>query len=316
MLRFVAALVNWKPGGYQRRATRKQKPPKLAIELLDSRILPSSVPLHVAGNVLQDPSGNTVVLRGVDIASLEWAYAGEHITSSFDVALNTWHANYIRLPLNQDFWFGYVYSPTQNPEHGASYRQIVDDAIAYASARNAYVWLDLHWSDTGQWGAYKGQHQMPDDHSTTFWQDVATRYANNPAVLFGLYNEPHVENMSYPNAWSLWRNGGNITEAGTTYHTPGLQGLLNTVRGTGATNVVLAGGNGWAGDLSGITGGYALSDSAENLAYDIHLYPGGSRDDAARDNRVSAAATDHVVVVRSARGRQKTLPAFVLRTAF
>jgi hypothetical protein len=297
MLRFIAALVNMKPGGHKPRATRKQTRPKLAIELLDSRILLSSAPLHVAGNVLQDPAGNTVILRGVDIASLEWTYTGDHLTTSFDVALNTWHANYIRLPLNQDFWFGYVYSSTQNPEQGASYRQRVDDAVAYASARNAYVWLDLHWSDKGQWGANNGQHQMPDDHSTTFWQDVATRYANNPAVLFGLYNEPHVENMSYANAWSLWRNGGSITEGGTTYHTPGMQGLLDTVRGAGATNVVLAGGNGWAGDLSGITGGYALSDSAANLGYDIHLYPGGSRDDAMRDNRVSAAAAGHVVVV-------------------
>src|SRR5216684_1831609 len=184
MLRFIAALVNMKSGGHKPRAARKQTRLKLAIEQLDSRILLSSALLHVEGNVLQDPSGNTVVLQGVDIASMEWAYTGEHLTTSFDVALNTWHANYIRMPLNQDFWFGYVYSSTQNAEHGASYRQRVDDVVAYAAARNAYVWLDLHWSDKGQWGANNGQHQMPDDHSTTFWQDVATRYANNPAVLF------------------------------------------------------------------------------------------------------------------------------------
>jgi hypothetical protein len=159
------------------------------------------------------------------------------------------------------------------------------------------VWLDLHWSDQGQWGANNGQHQMPDDHSTLFWQDVATRYRDNPAVLFGLYNEPHVDNMSYAGAWSLWRNGGSITEGGTNYHTPGMQGLLNTVRATGATNVVLAGGNGWASDLSGVTNGYALSDSAANLGYDIHLYPAAGRDDVARDNRVSAVAAGHLVVV-------------------
>jgi hypothetical protein len=291
MLDFFAALVRLRRGRHPASTPNRRARPRLAVELLESRNLLTSLPLHVAGNVLQDPAGNTVVLRGVNIASMEWTDAGDHVQMSFNVAINNWHANFIRLPLNEDFWFGYVHSSTPNPARATAYHQLVDTLVAYASARNAYVWLDLHWSDLNQWGANNGQHKLPDDHSTTFWQDVATRYQNNPAALFGLYNEPH------DITWAQWRNGGTITEGSTNYHSPGMQGLLNTVRSTGANNVVLAGGNGWSSDLSGVTSGYALSDSAGNVGYDIHLYPAAARDDTARDNRVSAVAAGHVVVV-------------------
>ena len=62
-------------------------------------------------------------------------------------------------------------------------RQVVDEAAGHG----AYVILDLHWSDAGEWGKQIGQHVMPDPNSVPFWRDVATAYKNAPAVLFDLY---------------------------------------------------------------------------------------------------------------------------------
>src|SRR5208282_6891149 len=94
----------------------------------------------------------------------------------------------------------------------AAYQGLVDNIVSVCSANNAYALLDLHWSGTAAsasppclgagWGSATGQQNMPDDNSVTFWSSVAARYANNPAVLFDLYNEPHDD------PWMTWRNGG------------------------------------------------------------------------------------------------------------
>lgn len=43
------------------------------------------------------------------------------------------------------------------------------------------------------------------------------------------------------------------------FQSVGMQGLVNAVRATGAKNIIVAGGIGYAGDLSGAVNGYALA---------------------------------------------------------
>jgi hypothetical protein len=107
-----------------------------------------------------------------------------------------------------------------------------------------------------------------------FWRSVAKRYANRPGVIFGLYNEPHDV------SWGCWRDGGckiapSVFTGGAVaslaqYRAVGMQQLLDAVRGEGAGNLVLAGGLGYAYDLSGIAKGFALKGA--NVAYDTHVY--------------------------------------------
>ena len=83
---------------------------------------------------------------------------------------------------------------------------------------------------------------MPDrDHSLTFWQQVAASYANAPNVVFDLFNEPFPDsNQDTAAAWMCWRDGGSC--AGVAYTAAGMQELVNSVRGTGAQNVIMLGG--------------------------------------------------------------------------
>ena len=62
--------------------------------------------LRVEGTNLFNARGQRILLRGVNIASLEWTTQGEHMTEAFDHAIKVWHATLIRMPLAQDRWFG------------------------------------------------------------------------------------------------------------------------------------------------------------------------------------------------------------------
>lgn len=230
-------------------------------------------PLKVVGTNIVNDKGEPVLLRGVNAASMEWTSDGQgHILKTVNVAIKDWHANIIRLPLSQDRWFGK--GPDQT-DGGRAYRALVKQVVDTCATQKCYIILDLHWSDCNEWGANIGQHSMPDSNSIAFWQNAAPVYANHPAVLFDLYNEPHHV------SWDVWLNGGEITDTPNTRHTGppkkfhavGMQQLLDTIRTTGAKNVIVAGGLDWAYDFSGILDGHQLSDPKGNgVIYANHCY--------------------------------------------
>lgn len=256
--------------------------------------------LKVQGNkIVNAATGCPVFLKGVDIPSMEWQNTGEGpsgttngVLSTAQNAVNNWGVNIIRVPLNQDRWLG---SSACSGLSQANYWALVDAIVNWCSANNCYVLLDLHWSDQGGSGAQcaSGQHSMPDNGSVAFWTSLAAHYANNSAVLFDLFNEP--EGFS---SWSLWRNGGTTPEG---YSTPGMQKLVNTIRDTGAKNVITAGGLNWAFDLTGVPSN-ALTDantagtlSGNGIVYVTHIYPWKQSPDCTRANGCFDAAIPSAV---------------------
>ena len=203
--------------------------------------------LRVVGNRLRDAAGNEVWLQGVNAGGMESIPNTDQIVKSVVVAIDEWKSNCVRLPVNETFWFGT--SPYQS-DGGAAYRAAVDKIVRLAANRGAYVAIDLH-----RFRAPKAEH-------VAFWKDCAAHYANHPAVLFDLFNEPHGI------SWEVWRNGGWVGEAGKVdesafltaeekkknqgFESVGMQALLDAVRSSGAKNVVIAGGLFWANDLTGI----------------------------------------------------------------
>jgi len=233
--------------------------------------------LHTQGNEILDDRGHSVVLRGVNVASMEWSSDGEgHLLDTLKVAVKDWHSNIVRLPMSQDRWFG---KAPEQKDDGKAYRDLIKKAVDYCASNGCYILLDLHWNNVGQWGKNIGQHVMPDMFSLDFWKSCARDYRNQSAVLFDLYNEPH------DTTWDTWLKGGDIDEergpgarqgrfVPVKYHTPGMQEMLDTVRGTGARNMVVCGGLDWAYDLSGFLKGYQLKDPrGRGVIYACHAYP-------------------------------------------
>ncbi len=230
------------------------------------------LPLKVKGNQILNSKEQPVLLRGVNTACLEWSSDGEgHILETVRVAIDDWNCNIIRLPLTQDRWFGK--GPEQKDE-GKAYRELVKKVVDLCSSKGCYIVLDLHWSDVNEWGQNINQHSMPDRNSIIFWKDFASVYANNPAVIFDLYNEPHDV------TWDVWLKGGIINDRPNgpdlpvkEYEAVGMQEMLDAVRSTGAKNVVIAGGLAFSYDLDGVLEGRQLKDATGNgVIYANHAY--------------------------------------------
>lgn len=223
---------------------------------------------QVRGASIIGPNGRPFLAHGVDRPSLEWNPQGEHLSLADFQRMAAWGANTVRLSLNQDFWL------STSCQYAPGYAARVRQAVAWArQAGITVVILDLHWSDRGadQDGpctVTPAQQPMADANSLSFWRQVATTFRNDPYVWFELYNEPH----SIP--WSTWRNGGVVTTDGASWRAAGMQQLYDAVRSTGARNLVLVGGLGWAGTLAGGLPTYALTGF--NVAYTVHAYYHGS----------------------------------------
>jgi hypothetical protein len=237
--------------------------------------------ITISGNHFVNGAGATVRLLGVDVPSTEyacdqgWGYASQPLTLATADAIASWHANAVRVPLNEDCWLGY--------------QQAIETWVADLNAAGLYAILDLHWTAPGTNNA-DGQRPMPDDHSAAFWASVAGVFQTNHAVVFDAFNEPYSPaangNSSLAVSWSCWLDGGcslpvanqddTINDADT-YTAVGMQAIVNAIRGTGASQPILLGGLSYANDLSGWLA-HEPTDPDHQLAASFHNYYGESCD--------------------------------------
>ena len=275
----------------------------------------AAVPLSIsiAGNHFVNGAGQTIRLLGVDRPGTEYACEqGWGYTSGSDdavdaAAIAAWHANAVRIPLNEDCWLGLNGQPSFGTVSG--YRQAIQSYVSALNADGIYAILDLHWSAPGTVTA-DGQRPMPDDHSPAFWSSVAGAFAGNPAVLFDAFNEPYSpatdgEGSQYTVSWSCWRNGGcTVPDAadGTTpnpaqtYTAVGMQQLVDAIRAADAGQPILLGGLAYANDLSGWQANEP-ADPDGQLAASFHNYDGNACATASCWNSIVAPLAASVPVV-------------------
>ena len=200
-------------------------------------------------------------------------------------AMQTWHGfNTVRLPLNETCWLGI--NGVSPDASGANYTKAVADYVSLFRSAGIYVIVEMHWNAPGTFVANTQMPMADADHALEFWKQVATQFKGDLGIVFDLYNEPHLNSVpsggfvagsNSADAWSCWLNGGCTITPQTWeqqtggYVVAGMQQMLDAVRGTGATNLVLAGGLNWAGDLSGWLA-HAPHDSQSNLAGAGHVY--------------------------------------------
>ncbi len=239
-------------------------------------------PYHTQGNLILGADNRPYLFHGVARDDLEYLCAGDGHYTEQELAYmgsgdNTAHATYwggniVRLPLSENFWlYG---SPSQRCSP-AQYHAVLKRVVDTLTSLNLNVMLDLQWTNAGGQAPGAGDAwAMPDQDSVTLWQQVAGIYKNYRNVLLEIYNEPH-----WLNNWPCWRNGCAIVEdsSGLTghdhshysYQAVGMQTLLDTVRQTGADNLVVVGGVDWGFDLSQLPT-YHLNGT--NIVYDTHPY--------------------------------------------
>lgn len=242
--------------------------------------------LHVSGNELVSANGSEVVLHGVDRSGTEFECVEKHgifdgpSTQASITAMKRWKVNVVRVPLNEACWNGESYVNASYAR--ANYRAAIKSYVRLLNSNGLVVILDLHWSD----GLYVGRSKacttakamcekpMPDAaESLPFWSSVAVAFKGDNAVIFDLLNEPYPD-AALPNstsAWKCWRDGGSSCGTGIRYKVAGMQTLIDAIRATGATNVIMLGGLNFANDLSGWLK-FEPTDPDHNLVASWHSY--------------------------------------------
>ena len=233
--------------------------------------------LHVEGHRLTK-DGRAFRLLGVNHSGTEYACVATDAVlegpsdEQLTRAMHAWHVNAVRVPLNEDCWLGINGARVA----GAPYRSAITELVRRLVLTGMVVVLDLHWSAPGALLAKQQEPMADEDHATDFWRSVASAFKGEPSVMFDLFNEPFLtaSQVAPSDVWDCWLRGCVVTpspDARGGWRSAGMQSMVDAVRDTGATNVILAGGLAYANDLSGWLA-HAPHDPLSQLAASFHVY--------------------------------------------
>jgi endoglucanase len=265
--------------------------------------------VEVSGNHLVNKKHETVRLLGVDRSGSEYLCLGG--TQIFDgpvdkdaaTAMAAWHMTAVRVPLNEDCWLGI--NGLSAKTSGVNYQKAIEKYVKVLQGRGLAVILSLQSAAPGTHvsGCYEeGEgclYPMADaEHAPSFWKSVATAFAKNHGVVFDLYNEPYIT------SWECWLHGCSTTYTpppahkapNVTYQTAGMQSLVEAVRSTGDSQVLMLGGLDYSSDETGWLS-HEPTDPDHQLAASFHTYDDTNCNTEECWNETIAPLAEHVPVV-------------------
>ncbi|KAG8860317.1 Endoglucanase EG-II [Tulasnella sp. 330] len=203
--------------------------------------------------------------------------------------------NTFRLPL------GWQYiQPTLNGTLSSSVLSQYDSLVQSCLATGSWCIIDIH--NYARWnGNIVGQSNgaVTNGNLVNLWTQLATKYASQSKIIFGVMNEPH--DVPDINAWAVT-----------------VQAVVTAIRSAGATSqIILLPGNNYTSAQVYVSNGSAaalgtvknLDGSTTNLIFDVHKYldsdNSGTNAECATDN-VSSTFTPFATYLRSV-GRQAFL---------
>ncbi len=208
--------------------------------------------------------GQALIYKGANLSGAEWGYLGGAVygtdylypaQSEVDDLLAR-GMNTFRLPFR---WERLQPSPAGNFEatEWSRLKTFVDET----TSKGAHVILDPH-NYGYYYGSGIGTSWVTNDTFNDLWSRLATAFADNDRVIFGLMNEPTMPTTE------TWRTNAQLA--------------LNAIRSTGAQNLVLVPGNGYTGAWSWVNGAWygtangsvmtSISDPGHNFAFEVHQY--------------------------------------------
>ena len=200
----------------------------------------------MVGNQFLDGNNHVLHLHGVNYSGTEYACIqgwGVFDGPSDDTMINalaSWHINVVHMGLNEDCILGIN---GVNPAYsGANYMNAITGFVNRLHTHGLYAEISLMWAAPGSQQAQGHPRILDQDHSPAALQAIANAFKNDPNTFIGLQSEPH------DISWACWKNGGSSCSVG--YAALGMQGALDAVRSTGATNPVTVSGIDWANNLT------------------------------------------------------------------
>ncbi|KAI4154577.1 MAG: hypothetical protein LQ340_001586 [Diploschistes diacapsis] len=202
--------------------------------------------------------------------------------------------NIFRLPVGWQYLVDNQLGGTLNANNMATYDKEVQSCLS----TGAYCIIDIH--NYARWdGKIIGQGGPTNDQFAGLWSQLATKYASDSRIIFGIMNEPH--DIPDLTTWA-----GSVQAAVTAIRQAGATSQLILLPGTDYTSAAEFVSNGSLAALQTVKN---LDGTTTNLIFDVHKYldsdNSGSHAECVTDN-VSSAFEPLAASLRSV-GRQALL---------
>ena len=228
--------------------------------------------LRVSGNRLLDARGRHLILRGLNRSGSEYAciqgwgiFDGPSDATSVR-AIASWHANFVRVPLNEDCWLGI--NGVKPKYGGARYRHAIERYVRLLHRYGLYAELSLIW---GAPGSHKATYQpgSPDeDHSPAMWASLARAFKHDHGVLLAPWGETVVDARCFLHGGACEATYGRTN---TRYRTAGMQQAVNVMRRAGYRGPIAIPGIDYANDLRPWLS-HEPRDPRRQLVAEAHVY--------------------------------------------
>jgi endoglucanase len=206
--------------------------------------------ISVKGNHFVDPSGATVLFRGLSIADPDKLMEEGRWNRELFVAVKDMGANLVRIPVHPAAW---------RSRGREAYLKLLDQAVDWCTDLGMHVIID--WHSIGNLRTEMFQDPMYNTTKTetfAFWRTAAMHFHGNHTVAFyELFNEPtHYNGMLGAMTWPEWRD---LNEE-----------MIGIIRYWDKQTIPLVAGFDWAYDLTALR---YDPIRAEGIGYVTHPYP-------------------------------------------
>jgi hypothetical protein len=248
------------------------------VTIMNSGKVLAVLPLHVEGRYIKNSLGQIIYLRGINKHGFEaypggawqtpdgqylWGTFDESVVSANLDAMKSWGLNTVRSYATAEFWV----NDTSN------HRQTIKRYAELLAARGMYL-IYTFWradADADQQFPFPSETLPNRTAFVDLWRSVASELKSYPNVIFSLWNEPDIGNLT---DWDF-----------------AVQECINAIRDAGAYNLIIVQRDAFGYNLneplppvdeppaSGSTmwwvAGKSYSDPLGNLVYEFHVYRGG-----------------------------------------
>jgi endoglucanase len=203
----------------------------------------------VKGNKFVDPSGKTLLFRGLSISDPDKLQGQGHWNKDHFQKVKEMGAKLVRIPVHPVAW---------RERTPVEYVKLLDQAVGWCTDLDMYVIIDWHTIGNLQTEVFQDpMYDTTKQETYSFWRTMARHYAgHNTVAFFELFNEPttYREQLG-PISWSDWKR---IVEE-----------EITLVRASNPQVIPLVAGFDWAYDLTPLR---QDPIAAPGIGYTTHPY--------------------------------------------
>ncbi len=218
--------------------------------------------LKVSNGKIIDKNGNSLVLKGMSSHGIVWF---PNFINKHSIQMTKENgANVFRVAMYTEEYGGY----TTGENEKQNSKKIMYEAVDNAVSLDMYTIIDWHVLNDANPQKHKAE-------AISFFDEVSKKYANNPAVIYEICNEPHGVS---------WKNDIK----------PYAQEIISIIRKNSPNAIVIVGTNTWSQDVD-----EASEDllDFDNILYALHFYSGTHKLDDFKPRIEKAIANRAVVFV-------------------